>query len=360
MALKRVASHSKELDQLKTQFASLQVDLITKLKECNNCIIIVERLNHEAKLLAKDLEDSLANVSNDAKEWQEIKVKLASTTVKGKVILDVGGDKYTTSVETLMRERDSFFTALFSRQWELERDPKDDSIFIDRDGKLFAYILAYLRTDSVSKDIMTNETLRQYLILEAKYFHLHKLIDILTEPERINRYGTLLSVEQKAKLSEFCGNTQQKWELLYKASRDGFDANTFHNRCDNKGRTITIIQSTKNYLFGGYTSVPWTSLGNYAVDSNAFLFTLTNPFNNPPTKYPIAGFNTQAAVYHHNAYGPTFGNNYDLHVCSNSNSINSSYTNFPSTYMDTTGQGNNTFTGSPNFMTTDIEIFKLI
>jgi len=260
---------------------------------------------------------------------------------------------------------------MFSRQWELERDPKDDSIFIDRDGKLFTHILAYLRTDAISKDVMTNEPLRQSLILEAKYFHLHKLIEILTEPdrkaerkeiERINALfsgGTLLSTEHKKKLSEFYGNTQQKWQLLYKASRDGFDVNVFHNRCNNNGATMKIIQSNNNYLFGGYTSVAWASSNQYAVDSNAFLFTLTNPHNILPTKYPVQPSKTQHTVYHGNGYGPTFGGGHDLYVCTNSNSNNSSYTNFPNTYTDTTGQGNNTFTGTRNFTASDIEVFKL-
>jgi hypothetical protein len=281
--------------------------------------------------------------------------------VKGKVILDVGGDRYATSVDTLTREKNSFFTAMFSRQWELERDPRDDSIFIDRDGKLFAHILAYLRTDSVPSEVMTNESLRQKLILEANYFHLHNLIEILTEPER----GTLLSKEQKKILAEFCGNTELKWELLYKASRDGFGANIFHNRCDNKGPTITIVQSNNNYLFGGYTSVAWTSSGSWAIDPNAFLFTLTNPNDILPTKYPVQPSKTQHTVFHKGGYGPTFGYVqtvgavHDLHISSNSNSNNSCSTRFPSTYTDTTGRGTATFTGNLNFTALDIEVFKL-
>jgi len=367
MATNRVGSHRKEVSQLKAQFERLQQEVITKLKECNSCIESAERLNKEGDVLVRNLEDSLANISNDAKEWQQIRVKLASTAVKGKVVLDVGGDKYSTTVETLTHEKNTFFTAMFSRQWELERDPKDDSIFIDRDGKLFTHILAYLRTDTVPNDVMENEALRQKLILEARYFHLHKLIEILTEPERkeaerINALftsGTLLSVDHKKTLCELYGNTLPRTELLYKASRDGFDVNAFHKLCDNKGPTITIVQSTNNYLFGGYTSVAWTSSGSYAVDSNAFLFTLTNPYNIPPTKYPIQSSKTQNAVYHHSTYGPTFGCDHDLHVCANSSSVNSSYTNFPSNYTDTTGRGNNTFTGNRAFMTTDIEVFKL-
>ena len=48
------------------------------------------------------------------------------------------------------------------------------------------------------------------------------------------------------------------WKLCWRASRDGWNANTFHSLCDEKGPTITIIRVGK-YIFGGYTSLPWPS-----------------------------------------------------------------------------------------------------
>jgi len=45
------------------------------------------------------------------------------------VILNVSGDRYKASVETWTREKDTVFTALLSRQGELERDTKDDSMY---------------------------------------------------------------------------------------------------------------------------------------------------------------------------------------------------------------------------------------
>ncbi|ETO03688.1 hypothetical protein RFI_33714, partial [Reticulomyxa filosa] len=39
--------------------------------------------------------------------------------------------------------------------------------------------------------------------------------------------------------------------LLYRASRDGFDCKMFHLLCDNKGPTLCIIRSEENHVFGG-------------------------------------------------------------------------------------------------------------
>jgi hypothetical protein len=56
---------------------------------------------------------------------------------------------------------------LLSRQGQLERDPKDDRIFIDRKSKIFSYGLDYLRIDLVSDNAMNNKSVRQSLTVEA-------------------------------------------------------------------------------------------------------------------------------------------------------------------------------------------------
>ncbi|CAM4850396.1 unnamed protein product [Rotaria magnacalcarata] len=345
------------VNQLETQFEKLREDVISKLKECSDCIKSAKQLCHEATEATTILENKLVNASNEEKEWKDIKIKLATTSIQGKVILDVGCEKYTTSVEVLTREKDTFFTALFSKQWQLERDPDDQSIFIDRDGKLFYYILAYLRTNVVPTNVMKDETLLNSLIIEADYFRLHSLMDIIGIIPFPN--GTLLQLAYQKKLNEFYGKTNQRWELIYKAKRDGFDANTFHSRCNNKGPTITIIQSNSNHLFGGYTAIPWTSDGSFKNDTTAFLFTLTNPHSIPPTKYLIDSAQAKYTVRHGSSFGPTFGGGHDIHLTNVSNANNSNYTKFPDTYLDTTGKGNNTFTGATYFTTSDIEVFKL-
>jgi hypothetical protein len=343
------------VNQLKTRFDKLREDVISKLNECSDCIQTAEKLCEEATKITTISKNKLVNATSEEKEGKDIKVKLATTSLKGMVILNVGGEKYVTSVDTLTREKDTFFTALFQKQWELERDPHDKSIFIDRNGKIFTYILEYLRTNVVPSNVMKDETLLHSLIIEAEYFHLHTLINILAGFSN----GTLLQLEHKKKLNEFYGKSNQQWELIYKASRDGFDANAFHSRCDNKGPTMTIIQSNNNYIFGGYTSIPWTSDNAYKNDTTAFLFTLTNPHNISPTKYLINSGYVGYAVYHYSSYGPTFGYGHDISLVNASNSNNSSYAKFPNSYTDTTGKGNNTFTGARNFTVSDIEVFKL-
>ena len=46
------------------------------------------------------------------------------------------------------------------------------------------------------------------------------------------------------------------WKLCYRASVDGWRSQTFHNRCDSKGATVTIVR-VGSYIFGGYNDNSW-------------------------------------------------------------------------------------------------------
>lgn len=67
-----------------------------------------------------------------------------------------------------------------------------------------------------------------------------------------------------------------KLTLLYRGTRDTFKAPKFHELCDGKGATISIIKSKCGKVFGGYTSTAWSSVRGYKKDEKAFLFSLTN------------------------------------------------------------------------------------
>ena len=67
-----------------------------------------------------------------------------------------------------------------------------------------------------------------------------------------------------------------KTQLLYKKSSDGNKSSTFHKLCDNKGKTLTLIQSSEGFIIGGYTPLDWDSDSGWKNDNDTFLFSLTN------------------------------------------------------------------------------------
>ena len=56
------------------------------------------------------------------------------------------------------------------------------------------------------------------------------------------------------------GRKEKEVTLLYRASRDGFSPETFHDKCDNQGPTLTVAESDTGKIFGGYTNLSWRRL----------------------------------------------------------------------------------------------------
>ncbi|KAJ5078150.1 pep-cterm sorting domain-containing protein [Anaeramoeba ignava] len=104
----------------------------------------------------------------------------------------------------------------------------------------------------------------------------------------------------------------------FSAKQDGFSGEDFHNKCDNKGRTLIIIKTSNDSIFGAYTKVGFIS-GNerFIEDPNAFIFSFKNPNNDPPQKFSIKEGEEAFALYHRPGFGPYFGKGYD--ICFNYN-----------------------------------------
>jgi len=152
---------------------------------------------------------------------------------------------------------------------------------------------------------------------------------------------------------------------LWRARMDGFGADRFHSKCDNQGKTLTVVKTKSGYIMGGYTAVPWTSpqIPGDRNDSTAFLFTLVNPMRRP-LKLPIISSNSQYATRHVSNNGPIFGNGFDLFISNNCYYDTNSYSSirtFTSPVKDLSGSaGGRWMLGSPNsFSCEDIEVFRV-
>ena len=145
----------------------------------------------------------------------------------------------------------SFFSEKFN-----EKPDVDGAFFIDRDGTHFRFILNYLRTMELS--FPEGETAFRELQAEAQFYQIQGILDKLQFNSEI-----VTDNEHRKKLFQWLPpqDTQERrrrLRLLFRASQDGFMAETFHSKCDNKGPTITIVQSGDN-IFGGFTEESWAS-----------------------------------------------------------------------------------------------------
>eukprot|EP01084_Bolivina_argentea_P169439 293737_1 len=129
---------------------------------------------------------------------------------------------------------------------------------------------------------------------------------ILTAEEQ----NTLFDLVSKQILSCNIDKLFIELKLLYRWSRDGHAGREFHNRCDNKGATLTLIHTEFDHVCGGYATVDWQSSGEYKADPTSFIFLLRSQFGHKP-KIFTKQHNPQWIVYHNPNYGPTFGNGHD-------------------------------------------------
>ena len=110
-------------------------------------------------------------------------------------------------------------------------------------------------------------------------------------------------------------NMEIKGELLYRLSRDGSSYQTFHQNCDDKGPTLTLIKDRNDMKTGGYTPLSWDSKTEWKCDNDTFIFNLTNK-----KKFPKPSKNNSYSIYCLNSYGPWFNNfgfegNYNMKTC---------------------------------------------
>jgi hypothetical protein len=150
---------------------------------------------------------------------------------------------------------------------------------------------------------------------------------------------------------------KSNWQLAWKGSRDGFEAQDFHRLCDRKGASLTIIKCQGGNLFGGYSPVSWDTpqlrKGTKKPAPGCFIFTLTNPHGIPPTRYYGQ---EHSGVFFHSSCGPVFGSN-DLRIEDSCDKHSCNKFEFPNKFVDTTGSGDATFTGSNHFAVSEIELF---
>lgn len=116
-----------------------------------------------------------------------------------------------------------------------------------------------------------------------------------------------------------------QWLLCYRASTHGWAVSTFHSNCDGKRNTVTIVKAGQ-YVFGGYTDIPWESSGRWTSTPNAFLFSLHNEEGLAPFKSVVK--KPYRAMYRHSSYGPIFGSGHDIYIANNANSNRNSQANF--------------------------------
>ena len=171
-------------------------------------------------------------------------------------------------------------------------------------------------------------------------------------------------LNQLINLCEFPAS--QKWELKYRASRDGFKSTDFHTKCNGTANTFTVIKTTSGNIFGGFTEKAWNSNNQWIGDPKAMIFSLVNK-ENKPFKASCSN-QDENAICCFKDLGTTFGykpGKKDIYIApdSNENQVSHSYFGLlyhHPDYQHGTEKAKSILAGSFNFQTIDIEVFSKI
>ncbi|PRP81202.1 hypothetical protein PROFUN_02036 [Planoprotostelium fungivorum] len=314
----------------------------------------------------KKIETKMKDLQDKEDKWKQLEQKMEESISKAsqKIELNVGGERYTTTKDVLLSIEDTYFTALLATErWKPDAE---GSYFIDRDKQLFYYVLQFLRTGEMSIDHLTKQQKRN--LREELEYYLIPLPDIFKRSD----FSKILSGEHAEMIEEWIGERKKIGRRIYKATklslksstsllkryvftRHGFPAGIFHQRCDDAGPTVTIIQSDNLSIFGGYAEACWAGEDGPIYSTKSFLFALKNP-HGITTRLQLKAEQRSESIQSFLEQGPTFGAGHDLFISDSSNTNRDSGCSLMS-YEDTTTHGDQLFTGECEFQVREIELF---
>ena len=216
-----------------------------------------------------------------------------------------GGKLITARRSTLTQLKGTRLEALFCGRWdkELQRD-SNNRIFLDVNSVCFQAIVDYLNELTISSldDLPDPPNVHdEYKHILRHQLQLFGLMDKMPPDTNILKDSYSESILH-GWLKE--DNVDGNFRLLYRLSRDGKDSQSFHSKCNNKGPTITIIETTDGHIVGGYSNVSWSSSGSYTAAEKAFLFILPEDGTSSPCKMKLKNPNDGRAVRNLPDWGP--------------------------------------------------------
>ena len=158
--------------------------------------------------------------------------------------------------------------------------------------------------------------------------------------------------------------TIKQFKLLYRASENNYSVADFHQKCDEKPNTLTIIRTEFDKVIGGFTPKKWGQSGSYLTDEEGktFLFSLS-------LKQKMDCQVQDKSIYNHSSFGPTFGSGHDISIRNQCNNNRDSVTNFPTSYNFTDNKYKNNqysyavFSGQTDgngYKVQDYEVYEVV
>ncbi|RIA86952.1 hypothetical protein C1645_828509 [Glomus cerebriforme] len=168
--------------------------------------------------------------------------------------------------------------------------------------------------------------------------------------QHLSIFASWIDKKETLHYNNKCGHIPYRFNLLYRASRDGNTAAAFHEKCDNKEATIIVAKVTNSeQIVGGYNPLSWDSSNSWKSTNDSFIFSFKDRTDLRSAKVSYSN-NDQYSIYC-SFYGPQFGYRGNL-VCQNGL--------WYSTYYDYNYAYPKIDIPENNFNVIDYEVFQVI
>ena len=131
-----------------------------------------EAIDHMKKAY-EIMNQQAVDLHKEKETFESMAKKLELVHFASTIKLNVGGQHFTTSLQTLTKDTGSMLHAMFSGRFDT-KPAEDGSYFIDRDGTHFRYILNYLRKGRLL--LPKEELIREELLEEAEFYQIHGIL----------------------------------------------------------------------------------------------------------------------------------------------------------------------------------------
>eukprot|EP00347_Sterkiella_histriomuscorum_P020549 403337383 len=242
-----------------------------------------------------------------------------------------------------------------------EQGKKNDTLDSEYNQNEINYKINNLHADLTIVSSLVYNNLETYKNeQQATKYQMQSLFKHLVDQEINQTNQSLLKSQFK---SIFKDSFDKKFELLFQGTKDGFTASKFHELCDEKGQTVFFILSECGQVFGGFTSVPWTSPDHFLPysDPSAFVFSLSKRSIHKQYR------NQHQEVWHDKDYMCVFGGGEysDIDVRDNCDQKSNCWCNLGFTYEPPNGyqyesnESQSYLAGQYEFRVLEIQVYQL-
>ena len=286
---------------------------------------VLNKINDRGKEDYKDLNNKILALKNDLIKTIDYKYNITDNKIK---IVDGKGNKiikdnqiYLEKMNYLDIKIKSFDNKIKQIDYKFEDKNKNDiNSSINNNNLNNSYIIPNSRNILSGSNIMNsndeneinnqqrNTSFNLSSNIKGKINDKSIEIDsIIINNEYANEDYFLFSKIKKV----FPFNRILKYNLIYRATKDGDASKNFHSKCDFIGPNIILIKTKEDFIFGGFTTKSWKhlfkdinkdepELGTELKDEKAFGFSINEKkiYNN--------GNPNESIIYCNNNYGPIF------------------------------------------------------